>query len=344
MPARPDSHPIHRLISPPPVVNIAYCNDDVQLYQRIRQRLEPLQRAHQLCVTRLVQVSGSRIASLKARAVLSAAGLYMPLLSPAFVASKARRAQLEFAAGLARQGRLQIVPILARPLDLGSTPLAGFRTVGEGGVGGLGPMFERRGGAATRGASRRWNSGVRRVLYAMSGPSGWDPLSLGAEQRGVREATRGSGLEIDFRPSVTLSELHDELLSERLDVLHFSGHFDERRLIMSDGGGEPRAIALDAFFNLVRGRVRVLVLSACDTASMARGARGIDYIVAMDGPVEDLAAVEFSRFFYRSLGRNLGIEAAYEDGLNGAQAVGGRRIRPVLFSPDGSVRGPAGFN
>jgi hypothetical protein len=112
-------------------------------------------------------------------------------------------------------------------------------------------------------------------------------------------------------------------------VLHFIGHggFDshagEGVLILAREDGRSQALSASDVALLVEKHqsVRLVVLNACDTgrasaldvSSSVAGAllrRGIASVVAMQFPITDPAAVEFSRTFYEGLADGIPVDAA----------------------------------
>ena len=126
-----------------------------------------------------------------------------------------------------------------------------------------------------------------------------------------------------------------------------------------DGTGQPfegRRLAqlLHDFESL-----RLVVLNACHTAKAvgAQGSNpfagaasalvmgGVPAVVAMSGPVSDLAAVAFSRTFYQRLAAGDAIDAAVTEGrlaIQRADPGDGAWATPALFlrSPDGMLFAP----
>ena len=66
------------------------------------------------------------------------------------------------------------------------------------------------------------------------------------------------------------------------------------------------------------------LLNACYTSILGRYtvALGIPYVIAMSGPIDDRAAIEFSRGFYDAIGADLDIERAYAEGLSAVRFAG----------------------
>jgi hypothetical protein len=57
-------------------------------------------------------------------------------------------------------------------------------------------------------------------------------------------------------------------------------------------------------------------LNACYslTTGALTSSLGVPYTIAMEGPISDPAAIEFSRGFYDAIGAGKGISFAYEEG------------------------------
>lgn len=116
---------------------------------------------------------------------------------------------------------------------------------------------------------------------------------------------------------------------EQWHILHVIGHGDfdvaqaEGTILLEDDHGKPYPMPASTLATLLRGRpsMRLVVLNACDTGrasaqdpfSSLAGAllrRRIPAVVAMQFPVTDRAAIEFSRSFYAALARGRWVEQA----------------------------------
>ena len=82
-----------------------------------------------------------------------------------------------------------------------------------------------------------------------------------------------------------------------------------------------------------RGELRCVVLNAC--WSLATGedpSMLVPFTVAMDGPISDRGALEFSRGFYDALGAGLDFCDAYEEGCSSVElAAPGARFESRLL-------------
>jgi tetratricopeptide (TPR) repeat protein len=208
-----------------------------------------------------------------------------------------------------------------------------------------------------------------RILAVAASPTDGPPLAVERERANLEAAWKGQEkkVEIVFLQSGGVEEMRQALLAAPFHILHFMGHgsFDagngEGALVFerSDGGGqvlEGRRLAqlLHDFESL-----RLVILNACHTAEAAgeRGSNpfagvasslvmgGVPAVVAMSGPVSDLAAVAFSRMFYQRLTAGDPIEAAVTEGrlaIQRAEPEDGAWATPALFlrSQDGMLFAP----
>lgn len=147
-------------------------------------------------------------------------------------------------------------------------------------------------------------------------------------------------------------------------VLHFIGHggFDsvaqEGVLILTDEDGRSHALPASDLALLVEKypSVRLVVLNACDTGqasalnafSSVAGAlvrRGVPSVLAMQFPITDLAAIEFSRTFYEGLADRLPVDTAVTEARHAVRITLSGTLEwgtPVLYlrSPDGAIFDP----
>jgi tetratricopeptide (TPR) repeat protein len=208
-----------------------------------------------------------------------------------------------------------------------------------------------------------------RILAVAASPTDGPPLDMARERMNLEQAWRGheDKVEIVFLDRGGVEEMRQAFLAATFHILHFMGHgtFDEETsegvlfFERCDGTGEAfegRRLAqlLHDFESL-----RLVVLNACHTAeavgthgpnpfagaasSLVMG--GIPAVVAMSGPVSDLAAVAFSRTFYQRLAAGDPIEAALTEGrlaIQRSEPRDGAWATPILFlrSPDGRLFAP----
>lgn len=163
------------------------------------------------------------------------------------------------------------------------------------------------------------------ILFLAANPSGTDPLRLDRELRIIREAIERSRhrtqLRLEIRTAATIHDLRRALLDGRYDLVHISGHGEREGLLLEDEHGECVEVPKQALARLFGryappvGPLRCVVLNAC--WSLATGesmAMDVPFTVAMDGPISDRGALEFSRGFYDALGAGLDFATAYAEG------------------------------
>lgn len=195
-----------------------------------------------------------------------------------------------------------------------------------------------------------------RVLVVDSCPATMTRLDLEVEGRRIEEALRGnrrfeiSSLE---RPDPVL--LRDRLrFGDPVHVLHFMGHgglapgLADGEIYFEQDGHEARPVSGRALASLLAdvGSLRLVVLNACNTARFSGDDGANPYsavaaaivrrtrmpaVVAMQRPVSDDAAIEFSRAFYRALAAGDAVEAAVSEGRLALFDHGAESATPVLY-------------
>lgn len=163
------------------------------------------------------------------------------------------------------------------------------------------------------------------ILFVAANPSGTDPLRLDRELRLIRdsiERSRGRDrLRLDIRTAATVHDLRRALLDTRYDVVHVCGHGENEGLVLEDDKGEAVQVPAKAVARLLSryappaGALRCVVLNACWTLDTGEAtSMGVPFTIAMDGPISDAGALEFSRGFYDALGAGRQFPDAFEEG------------------------------
>lgn len=176
-----------------------------------------------------------------------------------------------------------------------------------------------------------------RVLLASACPPGVDFLDLDGETRKVEDALeRLPGVEVHPLAHATPQGLRDKLLEQPFHVLHFMGHgsFDacsgDGALLLEDEDGRAARIPGRVVANLLRdfSSLRLTFLNACRTAcstsvggldpfggvASALVMAGMPAVLAMQFPVSDEAAIQFSTGFYRRIAAGDPVDAAATEG------------------------------
>ncbi|MCX4814068.1 CHAT domain-containing protein [Streptomyces sp. NBC_01239] len=196
-----------------------------------------------------------------------------------------------------------------------------------------------------------------RVLCMAARPDDQEPLAVRAEQewlgRALSELRRQGLIHVEWTAGPTWRDLRTALRGGPWHAFHFIGHggFDpagaEGTLALGDdGGGTYHLGAEDLAMLLSRHTsLRLVVLNACETGrsadrdpfSSVAGAlmrKGLPAAVAMQYPISNDAAVEFSRTFYESLAHRRPVDEAVTEARQTIRLA--RRgtlewVTPVLF-------------
>jgi len=199
--------------------------------------------------------------------------------------------------------------------------------------------------------------GKLRILLIESSPMGVRRLDVRRERLRIREelAARAEEVELLELPRAELGCLRDFLLSEPVHVLHFMGHGDltadgEGLLCFEDEVGWVKKVPAETLAAHLResGTLKLVVLNACTSGAFPRD-RGRDpfnataaslamasipAVVAMQFPVSDRAAIDFSTALYRRLAAGDPIEAAVTEGrlaVLGDEVCADEWITPVVY-------------
>jgi len=179
------------------------------------------------------------------------------------------------------------------------------------------------------------------------------------EQR-VQDAALRNNVKVETLTiaAATRSELARQLDLFEPDVLHFIGHGDfvpgqdggrgtGYLYLVGEGGGYDRISARDVRDLISLVNPRLVVLNTCMGAMADRFdrfggtaqsllQRAVPYVVAMQYPISDKAALEFSDYFYGWLLRGRAVDAAVARGRRAIHALPEpekiEMITPVLYS------------
>jgi hypothetical protein len=170
----------------------------------------------------------------------------------------------------------------------------------------------------------------KRIL--MVSANAWDEkaLRLDKEYRAVKEvlldSTGRDRFDINLLSATQDSDFQRELLNYKPHVVHFSGHGEEHGLAFDAGDDTSRWVdneTLVGFFKSAAAHLECVVFNACYTESLAEAvSEHIDYAVGMNDPIDDMAAIHFSRGFYTGLFAGKFYPAAFDQGILAVQARG----------------------
>lgn len=168
-----------------------------------------------------------------------------------------------------------------------------------------------------------------RLLFMEASPQGLPKLALTEEIRQISEELQVSSLSdrfvqpFDVAYNIAASQWHQKLLKVRPDILHFSGHGNERgELLVRGPHGDASPLPIDAVVeslarysahSLKLGGLRVVVLNACYSALVAeRLSEYIDIAIGMCDKVDDDAAVCFVRNLYCFIASGISARSAFD--------------------------------
>jgi hypothetical protein len=186
---------------------------------------------------------------------------------------------------------------------------------------------------------------VRVLLLAASSERGTDSLRVDREIRGAVEAARRGGGAGRVRIAAELAVRRDDLLPALLchdpHVVHFAAHGRGGEALLLDDGTEVSTAELVALLPSAR-RLRMVVLAACGTLPIARALSAVaDYVVAMELPIRDEAAIHFTGVLYALLASGRAIPEAFELARDSASASFGAGCgAPHLLARPGAGRRP----
>ena len=198
-----------------------------------------------------------------------------------------------------------------------------------------------------------------KLLAVAASPKDQAQLDWRKEFSVLKEALDGlvktRSVDLAFCEGATREALHMALAEHKPDVVHYVGHgaYSTERdlgvlLLQDEKGGSVPVTAHDAARLFRHYGVNLVFLNACETArgswaglAPALVRREIPAVLAMQWPVEDRAAIRFSRHFYQALASGRTIDECVSEGRVGAAAGGSDAMAwaaPVLFLRSGSGR------
>lgn len=185
------------------------------------------------------------------------------------------------------------------------------------------------------------------VLFLAANPLATAQLRLGAEARTIaerlRESPAGKRVQLEQLHATRYRDLSLYLLEKRPQLLHFAGHGERGGELVferDDGRAETLGTEMVAdLFGILGGNLRCVLLNACWSEAQARAiGRHVDFVVGMNQPVPDAAALRFAAGFYRGLGFGRSVQTCFELGRNemaagSADAEGMAAIPQLLVRP-----------
>lgn len=180
------------------------------------------------------------------------------------------------------------------------------------------------------------------ILFLAADPTDAARLRFGEEFREISQQlalAKSRGQYSLAVPALSLRprDIAAALLTSQPQIVHFTGHgTSSGALCFEDETGrwqDIRPDALSALFDEFAETVKCVVLNACYSDEQAKAiAKHINYVIGMNAPIKDKAAIAFSAGFYHALGAGCKIEKAYKLGCVqiGLENLPGQ-LTPVLF-------------
>jgi len=126
-------------------------------------------------------------------------------------------------------------------------------------------------------------------------------------------------VELIPRSVDTNSQLATQLLRHRPHILHISAHGYPAEVIpLADSNGETILVSAREFATFIKSfkdNIRIVFFNVCSSKACAEAvAEEIDFVIGLDGSIEDVAAIDLSSAFYQALAFGRPVKEAFENG------------------------------
>ncbi len=195
------------------------------------------------------------------------------------------------------------------------------------------------------------------VLVVAANPEDLADLDVGQERRNIEASCRRAAAEVTFLESATLRGVQRAVTERDFHIVHFTCHgvLDRETgtsgIALEDSKGYACLISGDTLATHMKASpgLFLVCLSACETARVSTGPTvdplagvakalvlaGIPYVLAMQSPITDSAAISFGAALYQSLLRNRAMESAITCGrlaIHATNPATAEWATPVLFA------------
>ena len=180
---------------------------------------------------------------------------------------------------------------------------------------------------------------TRKILVLAANPKGTSELRLDREVRGIQRSLQLAQERDRFtfvsEWAVRTQDLMQLLVTHQPHIVHFLGHGSGAEgLVLEDGGGRSQQVPTQALAKLFQqvNSVECVLLNACYSDVQAKAmSQFVPFVIGMNRPIGDPAAISFAQGFYTSLGSGGSYEAAYEMGRTAIELDGiAEGATPVL--------------
>lgn len=185
-----------------------------------------------------------------------------------------------------------------------------------------------------------------KILFLAANPNDKSELRLTKEMRAIEQVLRqsefGERFDIEQAWATRTGDLQDCLLRHKPDLVHFSGHGNPtRELLLEDDQGKSVPVSpavLRNLFAVLKDNVRCVVLNACFSDHQAKAlVEEIDCAIGMAREISDVAAIQFATGFYRAVGYDKDIKAAFLLGCAQIDPGTGEYDIPQIFARNGDA-------
>ena len=159
-----------------------------------------------------------------------------------------------------------------------------------------------------------------KVLFLSASPINEGRLRLDQEARDIKEKLRAVEqpnfqVTVSHEWAVRVDQIQDILLNQKPTVLHFSGHGGGGTICFEDQLGKSMPVEAEAFSKLIelnKDCIKCVVLNSCYSVEVAKDVIShVECVIGCDASISDVAAIAFSRAFYRALAHGRDYEGAF---------------------------------
>ncbi|HEC85190.1 MAG: CHAT domain-containing protein [Candidatus Parabeggiatoa sp. nov. 1] len=180
------------------------------------------------------------------------------------------------------------------------------------------------------------------ILFLAANPKDTDELNLKPEadeiDKKLQRLQRDKQFVLKQQWATTLDEVRHTLLDLKPHFVNFSGHgAGQAGIVLEDEAGKSQLVSTDALANFLApfaGQIECVILNACFSAVQASAiVKHINYVIGMNQPIEDKAAISFAGGFYDALAAGESIATAFQMGRTTIQAKLpelAEHLKPVL--------------
>lgn len=167
---------------------------------------------------------------------------------------------------------------------------------------------------------------MRNVILVLSAnPETTTRLAIDREVSAIMGALQatpaGNSVDVCYGAAVGVDEIIGHCERHQPQIIHFVGHGTAGGLVVEGRHGETHTVPAAALARLIASAARsvdLVVLNACFTDEHAAAiAEGVGCAIGMRSTLEDSAAIELARAFYRKLG----LGGSVAEALDQAQAA-----------------------